>query len=157
MTEIDHPRMSVDATRSLPVLAFADIRPIIRLRNLKTFTVRYVHPIEITDDQIESLAANLPQLEELVLNAYPTFAPEPTLTLRAIISFVVHCPNLKKLALYLRTSSFDLSFFIETGFLHLSQLCIGYSTVSDDIACVSRFLFPLLPVKCELLASNDED
>lgn len=140
----------------LPVFDFTDISPVLRLRHLKAFTIRYLRPITITNDQLESLAASLPQLEELVLTAYPMFTPKPTLTLPSIISFALHCPNMKKLALYLRTSGVALLPFAGARFNHLAQLWIGYSGASGDIEKLCRFLYPLLPQKCEIMATVDE-
>lgn len=157
MTEIDNLRMSIQDARNSPVYTFADICPILRLQNLKVFIIRYVHPIFITDDEIESLAASLPHLEELVLNAYPMITPKPTLTLRAIVPFALHCPRLTKLALYLRCTLDNVPPSLGAHFDHLAQLCIGCSTVLCNVETVSWFLFPLLPRVCEVLASVDED
>ncbi|EIM84704.1 uncharacterized protein STEHIDRAFT_169621 [Stereum hirsutum FP-91666 SS1] len=157
MTEIDNLRMSIQDARDSPIYTFADICSIIRLRHLKTFTIRYVQPIDITDYQIESLAAGLPHLEELVLNAYPMFTPESTLTLRAIIQFARHCPRITKLRLYLRTTSINIPPSIGEHFHHLAQLCIGYSTIRCDVENVSWLLFPLLPRGFQVLSSLDED
>lgn len=153
MTEIDDLRMTVQEARKYSVFTFADISPLHRLRKLKAFSIRYVHPIEIMDDQIESLAASLPYLEEFVLNAYPMFTPEPSLTLRAIIPFARHCPNIRKLALYLRTIGVDLSPYTNAHFDHLAQLCIGYSSVCSSVENISWFLFPILPGGCDVVAS----
>lgn len=157
MAEVDYPGMPMQEPESSPALTFADIRSVLRLSNLRTFTIRYIYPVEITDHEIEIFAASLPHLEELFLNAYPMFTPEPTLTLRAIISFAVHCPNLRQLALYLSTIAVDLSPSTNARFNHLAQFCIGYSTVSGATKYVSQFLFPILPGSCKTLASVSEE
>lgn len=145
-----------ELAQPLPVFDFTDITPVLRLRHLKAFTIRYLRPIMITDDQLESLAASLPQLEELVLTAYPMFTPKPTLTLPSIISLAMHCPNMKKLALYLRTSGIALLPSAHARFNNLAQLSIGYSDASGDIERICRFLYPLLPQKCEIMATVDD-
>lgn len=145
-----------ELAQPLPVFDFTDISPVLRLRHLKALTIRYLRPITITDDQLESLSASLPQLEELVLTAYPMFTPKPTLTLPSIISFAVHCPNMKKLALYLRTSGIALLPSADARFNHLAHLWVGYSDASGDIEKICRFLYPLLPRKCEIMATVDE-
>ncbi|KAG8873012.1 hypothetical protein FRB97_007117 [Tulasnella sp. 331] len=77
-------------------LNITTLTPILRCRILSTLILDHEGDVELTDDDIETLASNLTQLVHLTL---PSCNTEPTspLTLRAISIVVSLCPDLETL------------------------------------------------------------
>lgn len=130
---------------------FADISSITLFKSLTSFELRHAYPIKASDEDIESLASQWPTLKKFILNPYPSFTSEPTLSRRALLSFATHCPNIRELGLYIQTaatplpprSAFD---FPIRRFARLSVLDLGYSKYDPkERSALCRFLFRLLP------------
>lgn len=136
--------------RMLPI-DFADISSITLFKSLTSFELRHAYPIKASDEDIESLASQWPTLKKLILNPYPSFPSEPTLSQRALLSFATHCPNIRELGLYIQTAATPLqsrssSDFPDRRFARLSVLNLGYSKYDPkERRALCRFLFRLLP------------
>ena len=119
------------------------------------------HPMNITQDQIEMLASNLPFLEIFSLCCIPLDIS--TLTFLALLPFAWHCLNLHGLGLYINAHTIDiltpLSVSVAAtssslpynlkGFEKLNQLCLGFSQIQDEVA-VAMFLSCLCPLGCKI-------
>lgn len=151
-----------DEMESLPRITYSDFSCVARFRSLKAFSIQHVHPIEITDADAETLASQCPRMEELTLNAYPTFIPQAadldiaatSLSVRSLASFAAHCPHLKSLAIYLHIDD-DIQHVDSSAysrFRTLEVLNFGHTHAPrlarhKDICSI---LFSILPRGCEL-------
>ena len=141
------------ATR--PRLNWDALRPLLNLPNLVVFEMRWDLPILITQPEVEELASKWPSLEVFLLNCEPLDpGEEATLTLRALLPFARHCPNLRELGLYINAAqAADLDpasrGLSVKPFRKLKRLCMGLSSISDP-GPVALFLSRLCPLGCEL-------
>lgn len=141
-------------------LTFDDLRPILKCIRLTAFELRWNLPLNISQDDIEELASKWPYLEILMLNCEPVpLGPDQlsSLTLRAVIPFVRHCPNLRELGLYVSATAADLD-AVTAGpssplqpFRQLTRFCVGTSSISEP-GPIALFLSQLLPLECEVVA-----
>lgn len=137
-------------------LSWADIRPVLSCKQLRTFELTWTSPIVITQGDVEELASSWPSLQVLVLNCLPNpivrLAP-PTLTLRALIPLAAHCPGLEVLGLDIDTNTAGLAHNASVPppqpFQKLATLCFGLSPIVDTGA-VALFLSQLCPLGCEI-------
>ncbi|KAH9934609.1 hypothetical protein B0H21DRAFT_699332 [Amylocystis lapponica] len=141
-------------------LTFDALRPILRCHRLIAFELRWALPLQISQDDIEELASQWPFLEMLTLNCEPVplapLTPSP-LTLRALLPFAAHCPNLRELGLYLSATAADLDALAGGGtgntptFRSLARLRTGLSSITEP-GPVALFLSALCPLGCEVAA-----
>ncbi|KAI0701095.1 hypothetical protein BC835DRAFT_1411705 [Cytidiella melzeri] len=128
------------------------LRPLLSCRKLTKLEIRWDYQLSLGDLDMEELAESWPAMERLHLHSEPI--PEsaaPTLTLRALIPFAHHCPQIKYLALYVdgdSTPPRTTADFLPR-FQHLKELAFGSSpvTVSEPTAL---YLSQLCPVDCEI-------
>jgi hypothetical protein len=131
------------------------------------FVLLHDRPIDITQNQIEMFAVKWPSLEIFVLYCMTAkLTTQPTLTLLALLPFVLHCSNLRELGLFISASSTDLPspiiFASESAsttctsphcdtkrFEQLTTLFFGFSDIQDEGA-VALFLSRLCPLGCNI-------
>jgi len=112
-------------------------------------------------------AVKWPSLEVFVLDYLPVkLTTQPTLTLLALLPFALHCPNLRKLGLFISASSTDFpspiisssgsasttctsSYSDIKRFEQLTTLYFGFSDIRDEGA-VALFLSRLYPLGCDI-------
>ncbi|KAH7886717.1 hypothetical protein F5I97DRAFT_1869635 [Phlebopus sp. FC_14] len=135
-------------------LSYDTIGPVLSFPNLTTFELIHKYPLKITLDEVDDLARRWPSLESLMLNAEPLFLDPDLcmLDLRALLPFARHCPNLRRLGLYVNATEAkmhaSLSFDIRP-FTALQDLSVGTSLAEDQHA-VAGFLSMLVPPNCKL-------
>lgn len=166
-TKLDEDK--AEEMKVLPPVTFSDITSLTRMRNLKAFIFHTLHPIKMTDENAEYLASCLPGIEELCLNVYPLFESPPTLTLHSLTPFVVHCPNLTRLGLYMKTAFSPASRSspqlpcpsMRANSTSLQILDIGhashFTTDPRDIPPICDFLFSILPAGCVVKVAYDPE
>ena len=128
---------------------------------LREFTLTYDHPVEITRDQIETIASKWPSLESFILACEPVHLTAPcTLTLLALLPFARYCPNIRILGLFINASTADLPMTTSSStrasmtnsikrFQNLTKLSMGVSQIKDE-GSVALFLSHLLPLGCDI-------
>ena len=112
-------------------------------------------------------AVKWPSLEIFVLyGMIVKLTTQPTLTLLTLLPFVLHCPNLRELGLFISMSSTDLPspiiFASESAsttctsphcdtkrFKQLTTLFFGFSDIQDEGA-ITLFLSQLYPLGCNI-------
>lgn len=139
-------------------LTWADIRPVLLCKRLQVLEMTWPRQIELTQADVEELASSWPSLQTLQLNClsnpiYP-LSP-PALTLRALIPFAAHCPELEELGLDVDTDT-DVAQLTEDAaapplrpFRKLARLHFGLSTLTDP-GPTALFLSQLCPLGCEI-------
>jgi hypothetical protein len=131
-------------------ITFDTLRPLLSFPNLTTFEVTHRYPVHITLEEIEELASRWPSLEYLSLNEEPLIMHDFTLDLRALIFFARHCPNLRRLGLFMDATAAKTYPMQELKPLPaLCALSVGTSKVRDPDT-VAAFLSHLCPPGCEL-------
>ncbi|PCH39081.1 hypothetical protein WOLCODRAFT_158603 [Wolfiporia cocos MD-104 SS10] len=148
------------ASRTAYRLTWEDLRPLLSCSKLTSFELRWDVPLNMSQSDIEELASRWPSLKVLSLNSEPMlFIPaEPSpLTLRALISFAQHCPNLRELGLYLSATAADLTHLNSLAlppklqpFLRLRKFCVGLSSITEP-GPAALFLSQLFPLGCEIV------
>ncbi|KAH9884520.1 hypothetical protein C8Q73DRAFT_660877 [Cubamyces lactineus] len=132
------------------------LRPLFKLAKLKEFVINWDAPLALKQSDIQELASNMPSLEILFLGNEPIPCPQsPPLTLRALIPFAQHCPNLRELGLYLDASTADLdeasrelrASLPPIRFRSLKKLQFGLSRIAEPEP-VALFLSQLCPPGC---------
>ncbi|OBZ72753.1 hypothetical protein A0H81_06681 [Grifola frondosa] len=134
-------------------------RPLFSCRRLRKFEFRWDLPLNLTDQDAEELASNWASLEVLLLNCEPVPLAEaggPHLSLRALLPFARHCPDLRHLGLYVNATAPYLAHFMAqpqpvVPFSRLEKLTIGLSAI-DHAEPAALFLSQLLPLGCEIIA-----
>lgn len=135
-----------------PSITWQTLRPILSCAKLVEFEVRWDRAFEITQDDVEEMAAKWPTLETLLLNCEPMHVPTPTtLDLRALIPFALHCPNIAEVGLYLSGAvDFDPADVAPvTPFKTLRRICFGTSPLTNP-GPAALFLSQLCPLGCEV-------
>ncbi|OSC97257.1 hypothetical protein PYCCODRAFT_1419774 [Trametes coccinea BRFM310] len=134
------------------------LRPLLNLTKLAQFILNWDAPLALTQDDIEELASSMPSLEVLTLCPEPMPCPQaPPLTLKALIPFARHCPNMRELSLYLDASTADLddaSRQLYTAlppihFRKLQRVNFGLSRI-PEYEPVALFLSQLCPPGCKV-------
>lgn len=139
-----------------PRLSWETLRPLLSCPNLVSFELRWDHPLELTQVDIEEIASSWPELEVLLLNCEPMDnSVPPTLGLEALLPFARHCTKLRELGLYLSALSDvpeapRLSDRVKP-FHCLRRLTVGLSCI-EDAGQVALFLSQLCPLDCEILS-----
>ncbi|KAK7012980.1 hypothetical protein R3P38DRAFT_2446586, partial [Favolaschia claudopus] len=80
-----------------PSLSFEDLRPLLRVPNLRNVRLLYPGDSLLNDEFVDEIANPWPALEELSMPGSPAFQDPPTL--RSLLSFARHCPHLRSLEL----------------------------------------------------------
>ncbi|KAI0338825.1 hypothetical protein BDW22DRAFT_1362548 [Trametopsis cervina] len=130
------------------------LRPLFSCRRIRKFEIRWDYQLHLSDHDMDDLARSWPELEHLHLHSEPIpEAGTPSLTLRALLPFACHCPQLRYLALYLdgdaipaRTTSAS-----PPAFRALHKLALGSSPVTV-VEPTALFLSQLCPVNCEIVS-----
>lgn len=82
-------------------LEFRHIAPISLLKTLTSLIIRHPYPLDMNDDDVERLAAGLPNLAVLHLNPYPVITTTTEVTCLALRHLASHCPDLVNVGIYL--------------------------------------------------------
>lgn len=145
--------MEIRSDTSLPALTWQTLRPVMYCANLVEFEVRWDKPFDLTQADIEELAAKWPSIETLMLNCEPMHVTAtPALDLRAVVPFARHCPRLTELGLYVNgDAAFDDGALAVQPFAGLARLCMGNSPLAGSGAA-ALFLSRLCPLGCEVIA-----
>ena len=144
------------AQRHAQSLTWADLRPILLCTHLQVLEVTWPSPFHLTQDDVEELASSWPSLQILQLNCLsnPILSlDQPTLTLRALIPFAAHCPELEELGLDVDTNAAlltdDVSAPPPKPFRKLARLHFGLSSLVEP-GPTALFLSQLCPLGCEI-------
>ena len=126
---------------------------------ITTFEIAHQHPLALELNDIEEITSKWPSIETLKLNQHPRAETdvnhESLLTLRSLLPFAQHCPQLQHLALFLRASTADIPAAHELqSFQILKCLSMGYSHLADEDP-VALFLSRICPVGCRVESSAD--
>lgn len=109
----------VEADIDLDDVIAEDIRPLYAFRNMRAVTLNEAYNFQLTDDDVREMALAWPRLERLSLmpmymvmeeNGYFTVeggVPPPETTLRALVHFARHCPELNELWIRVSTADTD--------------------------------------------------
>ncbi|KIM82828.1 hypothetical protein PILCRDRAFT_457828 [Piloderma croceum F 1598] len=159
-------------------IIFEALQPLLVRLNLTEFSLFHDCPIDITQNQIEMFAVKWPSLEAFILYylSVKLTTYKPTLTLLAILPFLLHCPNLRELGLFISASTdFPSPIIFPSGsasttctsshcdikrFEQSITLFFGFSDIQDEGA-VALFLSRLYPlgfdIECEISLSRVQD
>lgn len=152
--ELDiHMQTTVGEGLRRVTIIFPDIAPLLALSNLTRLYLHNDEPIQMTDDEAQQLAAGLPRLIHLDLTRGSS--QPPTLTLRCLAHFALHCHELTRLELSLNARDDVPSAHDAISFRHLRFLHLGSSPISDPQPVI-RFFARSLPTKCLLLVLQDD-
>ncbi|KAI0738352.1 hypothetical protein C8Q80DRAFT_273044 [Daedaleopsis nitida] len=157
----DHP-LTIPAPPLQDRPSIVTFRPLFAARCLRNFELRWDYSLNLADEDMDELARRWPSLESLQLNSEPV--PEsdgPSLTLRALLPFARHCPNLRHLGLHINAqcvptqpplpplslpSAHDVPV---PRFKRLESLAVGLSAITKPEP-VTLFLSQLLPLGCRV-------
>lgn len=99
--EIDNDTFDDFASGMIPLTA-GTLSPLIRFQQLRDFRLDSITPIDISEAELCSLIQHWPHLQILSLCPQPMVEPFPSqLTLGSLIPFMVYCPHLISLSLWL--------------------------------------------------------
>ncbi|KAH7925778.1 hypothetical protein BV22DRAFT_406666 [Leucogyrophana mollusca] len=145
---LHHEPESIDLVPDLQ-LNFNTLKPLLSCPNLVTFELQHEYPVDISLSEIEELASRWPSLESLVLNEGPFVLHDFNLDLRALLPFAQHCPNLRRLGLFLNATAAEIPAHEVKPFRALRTLLMGVSQARDPDA-VALFLSQICPPGCQL-------
>ncbi|KAJ7178566.1 hypothetical protein C8R43DRAFT_973786 [Mycena crocata] len=134
-------------------LNFSTLCPLEKFPNLINFEIIHLYPLDLRFEDVERLARSWPSLRKLILNnePFPPSAEDGPLSLKALLPFAQHCPELEQLGLFLHASAADVprdsSQF--KPFAKLQRLSMGVSTIGDD-GDVALFLSRLCPLNTQI-------
>lgn len=135
------------------------LEPLFQCSKLINLTVLHQHPVDLREEELETIAKAWPLIEELILNDDPSHLLESNFTLKALLPFAHHCPELRSLGLFL-----DASVEIPSSlgplpiFKKLDKLSMGVSIISE-YRSVALFLSQICPEHCVVdcgIGSTDE-
>jgi hypothetical protein len=159
MEALPGPTMSTqwdDFEPEFEPLTLDTLKPLLNCPHLTTFELMYPVPLSLTLHDLETLASGWPTLEAIDLNREPVvlgsgLETQSNLTLRALLPFAQHCPNLRKLGLYLHATEVDLpsASEIPRPLTKLTELNVGISSIGEPQA-VALFLSRICPVDCDI-------
>ncbi|KAH9929239.1 uncharacterized protein B0H18DRAFT_874169 [Fomitopsis serialis] len=142
-------------------LSWGDLRPLLLCKHLRVFELTWTLPVLMQQDDVEELASSWPSLRILQLNCLPNPVfplPPPELTLRALMPFATHCPELEELGLDVDTNAAELAFTAHDAaaaapppFRKLKRLCFGLSPIAEP-GPVALFLSRMCALGCEIAA-----
>ncbi|TDL16797.1 hypothetical protein BD410DRAFT_901830 [Rickenella mellea] len=113
-------------------ISFKDICPILDLPHLTAFELTHYRPLDISDDNIDHLARNWPELVSLDLNPGPVVLENPKITFGSFSSLARHCPKLGRLGLFLDPSPDNLP-TPAVPFKMLNTLDLGTSPIQSEV------------------------
>lgn len=134
------------------------LQPLLRCPNLTSLELVHQYPLDLQQEDIEKIAAKWPSLETLLLNNEPAYLQQSSLTLKALLPFARHCPNLRHLGLFIHASTADLptsyhpdpsSTYQYPPFKKLRRLSMGVSVIAND-GPVVLFLSQICPLQCHI-------
>ena len=137
---------------------FETLRPLLNCANLTAFELMHQYPLDLRLEDINELASKWASLETLILNNEPALLDHSPLTLKALLPFARHCPNLRKLGLFLHASTADLPSSYQSDlppsyeckpFKKLKTLSMGVSIILEE-GPVALFLSQICPLGCKL-------
>ncbi|KZT24176.1 hypothetical protein NEOLEDRAFT_1067762 [Neolentinus lepideus HHB14362 ss-1] len=124
------------------------IEPLFGCTRIKTFELMHEYPMSMYQEDMEVIATKWPLLENLKLDSEPFSAEKSPLTLRALLPFATHCPNLQFLGLYVDATTADLP-SSAPPFRRLRRLSLGLSSVQEP-GPVTIFLARVCPLGCRI-------
>jgi hypothetical protein len=137
---------------------YSTLRPVQNFPNLTIFEIIHQYPLDLKLEDLEQLARSWPSLRKLILNNEPVISDECALTLKALVPFAQHCPELEQLGLFINASTADLpsTYQVELPpsyqskpFSKLRRLSMGVSLIADEGA-VALFLSQICPLNTHL-------
>ncbi|KAJ6577212.1 hypothetical protein B0H19DRAFT_932930 [Mycena capillaripes] len=139
-------------------ISYATLQPLQKFPNLTIFEIIHQYPLDLKLEDLEQLARSWPSLRKLILNNEPVVSDDCPLTLKALIPFAKHCPELEQLGLFINASTADLPSTYEVElppsyrskpFAKLRRLSTGVSLIADAGA-VALFLSQICPLNTHL-------
>ncbi|KAJ7716728.1 hypothetical protein DFH07DRAFT_762332 [Mycena maculata] len=134
-------------------ITFSALRPLQNLPNLIIFELIHQYPLDLKLEDLDQLARSWPSLRKLVFNNEPLVSDECPLTLKALLPFAQHCPELEQLGIFLNASTADLPTTYPADFPKpfpkLKHLSVGVSLIAEE-GLVALFLSHLCPLNTKL-------
>lgn len=132
-------------------ITFETLRPILSCKGMIEFTLGHPMRVQISLDELQSLATSWRHIRELYLNPNPlSLSVDHSFSLTALSLLAKECPDIVELGLVLDASSLDVPSCTEVvTFPRLKLLHVGNSDLllRDAVA----FLAVTLPVDCKIL------
>ncbi|KAJ7773058.1 hypothetical protein B0H16DRAFT_1363088 [Mycena metata] len=137
---------------------FATLRPLQNFPNLNIFEIIHQYPLDLQLEELEQLARSWPSLRKLILNNEPVISDESSLTLKALLPFARHCPELEQLGLFINASTADLPStyhadlppaYQSKPFSKLRRLSMGVSLIADE-GSIALFLSQICPLNTDV-------
>ncbi|EPQ57640.1 hypothetical protein GLOTRDRAFT_74552 [Gloeophyllum trabeum ATCC 11539] len=135
--------------RSEERITLQTLAPLFACAKLKTLELLHEYPMNMSQEDMEVVATKWPLLEQLKLCSEPFTQEKSTLTLRALLPFARHCPNLEFLGLYVDATAADLPLATPPPFQRLRRLSLGLSSLQEP-GPVTIFLARLCPLGCRV-------
>ncbi|KAJ7637620.1 hypothetical protein DFH06DRAFT_1054123 [Mycena polygramma] len=153
ISTVDAPPALADVP-SAERISFSTLQPLQKFPNLTIFEIIHQYPLDLKLEDLEQLARSWPSLQKLILNNEPVVSDTSPLTLKALIPFAQHCPELQQLGLFINASTADLpstyqvqlpQSYQSKPFAKLRQLSLGVSLLADE-GPVALFLSQICPL-----------
>lgn len=119
------------------------------LPNLKNFEFTHFNPVSLTNEELEALVSSWTSLETFYLTIDCRDTPSVSLTLACLLPLAQHCPNLRKLGLYMDARVPVNLPKVFKPFKRLEELHVGASPIKNPHK-VSIFLSNLCPTEFHL-------
>ncbi|KAJ7494625.1 hypothetical protein B0H11DRAFT_910388 [Mycena galericulata] len=134
-------------------IAFSSLLPLQNFPNLTVFEFIHKNPLDMKLEDLDQLARSWPSLRKLIINNEPLISQQCDLTLKAILPFARHCPELEQLGIFMNASTADLPTTYPADFPKpfpkLKHLSVGVSLINEP-GPVALFLSHLCPLKTQL-------
>ncbi|KAJ6544248.1 hypothetical protein B0H19DRAFT_1076383 [Mycena capillaripes] len=147
--DVEEPENSdrvVDTTSY--VLSADALRPLLAFKNLHGITYQLIPCLDVDDDFLEEMALAWPRLDVLQFGSEVLIREQPRATLKCLVAFARHCPNLTLLGI--RMDASHVPNFTQVPRQRISNsldtLDVGTSTINSDTeARVAAFVSNLFP------------
>ncbi|TFK53880.1 hypothetical protein OE88DRAFT_1654246 [Heliocybe sulcata] len=124
------------------------IEPLFACSRMTSFEIMHEYPMSLYQEDMDVIATKWPLLESLKLDSEPFSTEKSPLTLRALLPFATHCPNMRFLGLYVDATAADLP-SSAPPFKRLRRLSLGLSSVQET-GPVTIFLARVCPLACRI-------
>ncbi|KAJ7736745.1 hypothetical protein DFH07DRAFT_927701 [Mycena maculata] len=144
----------------------AALTPLLAFHNLTSLVIEPPHGLELDEGLLRDMAAAWPLMEKLVLGVSGSevepFPRSTTVSLRALLPFALHCPNLQTLGVVFDATLPFVGMEPELAKLNgghraLRRLLLGHSAIADPhIGEVAKFLDGLFPCLEAMVCARGE-
>ncbi|EPQ53005.1 hypothetical protein GLOTRDRAFT_139964 [Gloeophyllum trabeum ATCC 11539] len=127
------------------------IEPLFQMRHLQHFTISHDRVLELSHEDMDTIAFRFRNLKSIVLNPEPFVTVKSALTLGALNSLLRECPNIEEIGLYIDATqpAFDMLDIPEDKEVGraLKTLRFGTSYI-EEVHSVANSLSKIVPVSC---------